>query len=310
MQNCAPTTPHLLTLSDVYQKYGDKVILDDIDLSVSSGEFLTVVGPSGCGKSTMLRIIIGQEQPHSGRALLDGNPIKYPTRSGGVVYQNYSLYPNLTVLENALLGYRLQTSPIAWWRHRKEVLPEAEAALEEARLIEHKDKYPFQLSGGQQQRAAIMQALLQDPKVLCLDEPFSALDAGTRERMQMYLLELQQKKLQQKKTMTFLFVTHDLEEALYLGTRCVALTPFYTDDRGDDPTVNRGATIVVDCKLREIGEIRSPEVKKTAAFGELLQQVRRDAFDEKYRKSVDKFTLTHPDSWRSFDPQYRKLATS
>lgn len=285
------TVPHpLLHIQDLRQAFGPKVVLDDIDLSVASGELVTVVGPSGCGKSSLLRIIIGQDLPVSGRVTLDGAPLSTPNKDRGVVYQNYSLFPHLTALDNVLVSHRLRLWPWQWMGRKAALHQEALALLDRTGMADHADKYPHQLSGGQRQRVAIAQTLMQKPRILCMDEPFSALDPGTRESMQVLLLELWEDF-----GMTVFFVTHDLEEAAYLGTRLIALSQYYNDDRGDQAP--RGARIVADHHLRAPGTAVSPDVKASEPFGRFIQDIRRDAFDPAYRQHISSFTLTHPHSW-------------
>ncbi|MBW1888472.1 MAG: ATP-binding cassette domain-containing protein, partial [Deltaproteobacteria bacterium] len=171
----------LLWLEDVYKGYGDKVVLDDIDLAVAKGEIVTVVGPSGCGKSTLLRLILGQEFPNSGTMLFDGEPIGFADRTRGIVYQRYSLFRNRTVLGNVLEGPRLSLSFMERRRRKQELNDEAKHFLEKVRLSSDLDKYPHELSGGMRQRVAIAQSLIMKPKILLMDEPFGALDPSTRQ---------------------------------------------------------------------------------------------------------------------------------
>ncbi len=168
-----------LAIEDVTKTYGDKVVLDDIDLIVTGGEFCTVVGPSGCGKSTLLRLILGQEQPSSGKIFINGQPVGLPNTDRGIVYQRYSLFPHLTVLKNVMLGQSLRISPWKGWGKKAELQEEAMEYLSRVRLAEHADKYPHELSGGMQQRVAIAQALIAKPQILMMDEPFGALDPET-----------------------------------------------------------------------------------------------------------------------------------
>jgi NitT/TauT family transport system ATP-binding protein len=283
-----------LHIEDLYQAFGDNMVLDNVDLSVQAGEFVSVVGPSGCGKSTLLRVISGQDIPRSGSVLMDGKEIGPPDVRRGVVYQQYSLFPHLSVVENVLYGYRRQMTWTEWRRGRKECRDEVARFLSKAGIADQADKYPYQLSGGQRQRVAIVRALIYHPQVLLMDEPFSALDTGSRENMQMWLLELWKEY-----RLTILFVTHDLNEAIYLGTRPVALSQYYTDDRGDGPGVHRGAKIVLDRFISPIGHIFSPLVKGTREFTDLKLEVKRRAFDPEYRQHVDEFDLNHPHSWRT-----------
>ena len=207
-----------LSCRGICHSYQGKDVLSELDLSIQEGEFVTLVGPSGCGKSTLLRLIIGQEQVSSGEIILCGQAIGPPDPKRGVVFQNYSLFPHLTVLENVILSRKLGFSRWAWRDLRREAEEEGRDMLKMVKMMEHAKKYPHQLSGGQRQRVAIAQTLLQKPTILCLDEPFSALDPKTRESLQLFL-----KEIWRDFKMTILFVTHDLEEALILGTRLVSL---------------------------------------------------------------------------------------
>ena len=207
-----------LSCRGICHSYQGKDVLSELDLSIQEGEFVALVGPSGCGKSTLLRLIIGQEQVSSGEIILCGQALGPPDPKRGVVFQNYSLFPHLTVLENVILSRKLGLSRWAWRDLRREAEEEGRDMLQMVKMMEHAKKYPHQLSGGQRQRVAIVQTLLQKPTILCLDEPFSALDPKTRESLQLFL-----KEIWRDFKMTILFVTHDLEEALILGTRLVSL---------------------------------------------------------------------------------------
>ncbi|MDH5510041.1 MAG: ABC transporter ATP-binding protein [Nitrospinota bacterium] len=287
-------TRSILYIEDVYKAYGDNVILDDIDLSIAPGEFCAVVGPSGCGKSTLLRLILGQERTSSGRVLLNGCPIGHPDMDRGIVYQKYSLFPNLSAMDNILIGHKLRMWPWQWGSRKKDLTEKAMVFLGRAGMENHAHKYPHQLSGGQQQRVAVIQALFTRPKILLMDEPFSALDPGAREDMQMFLLELWEES-----RLTIFFVTHDLEEAAYLATRLVALSQHYSDERNPEELAKRGAKVVLDMRLRDVGAAAAPHIKSTAEFGALIQNIRRDAFEPGYRQHVKDFSLTHPHSFRT-----------
>jgi NitT/TauT family transport system ATP-binding protein len=284
--------PIFLRIEDVYKSYGNKRVLDNVDLAVEAGELCTVVGPSGCGKSTLLRQILGEETPDSGQITINGELVGSPDTRRGIVFQRYSLFPHLTVLENVLLGHRLHSGWLEWLRKRKECRSEAMHYLERMRLAEHAEKYPHELSGGMQQRVAIAQSMILKPQILMMDEPFGALDPDTREQMQTFLLELWDTQ-----RMTVFFVTHDLEEAVYLGTRILVLSQYYQDDRGEAPTVNRGSKIVADYQLPRA--VNSTDVKHSAEFGELVQRMRQEGFDPKIRRNVREFNLKHPDSFRT-----------
>lgn len=283
---------NILHLEDVNQHYGGPLILENIDLSVAAGELCTVVGPSGHGKSTLLRIILGQELPVSGSVFIDGEPVGFANTDRGIVYQRYSLMPNMTALENVMLSANLRHGFFERRRRRKEFEENAMFFLEKVRLGEHAHKYPHELSGGMQQRVAVVQALIAKPKILLMDEPFGALDPGTREELQVFLMELSEET-----GMTIFFVTHDLEEACYLATRIIVISKFYTDDRGED--VERGSRIAFGEKLRDIGTVQSVDAKYTEKFGRLIERVRIHGFDPEYLQHVNKFNLAHPDSFQT-----------
>jgi NitT/TauT family transport system ATP-binding protein len=291
------TEQPVLSILDVYKSYGEKLILDNIDLSVKAGELCTLVGPSGSGKSTLLRLILGQELPSAGELQIDGRPVGFPEPSRGIVFQRYSLFPHLTVLENVALGANLQAGLLERWRLRRQIRDHAMDYLHRVRLGAHGDKYPHELSGGMQQRVAIAQSLIKRPRVLLMDEPFGALDPDTREEMQVFLLELWEET-----GMTVFFVTHDLEEAAYLGTRILVLSQYYTDDRGEG--ARRGAKVVADYQLPR--GATSTEAKHEADFLDLIETIRRDGFSPEHLQHVGEFNLRHPDSFRTLTPEEQR----
>jgi NitT/TauT family transport system ATP-binding protein len=186
----------------------------DINLDVKDEEFICILGPSGCGKTTLLRIIAGLEHPTTGRVMIDGTVIDSPNRKLGMIFQDYSLYPWRTVNENIAFGLELQgVAP-----ERQEEVVRNYLAM--TGLSEFGGSYPYELSGGMRQRVAVVRALAVDPAVILMDEPFGALDAQTRNKLQHELLEIWGKA---KKTI--LFVTHSVDEAVYLADRIVVLTP-------------------------------------------------------------------------------------
>ncbi|VXC58205.1 ABC transporter ATP-binding protein [Pseudomonas sp. 9Ag] len=212
-----PAKP-FIRVNNVWQEYGDQVVLERLNLSVDEGEFCTLVGASGCGKSTFLRLLLGQERPSRGEILLDDASIAgEPDASRGVVFQRYSVFPHLSVLDNVALGLELPKAPLLgrlFGRSKREAREQAEVILRKVGLGHSLDKYPAQLSGGMQQRLAIAQALVMKPRVLLLDEPFGALDPGIRKDMHELLLELWRET-----RLTVFMVTHDLSEGFTLGTR-------------------------------------------------------------------------------------------
>jgi NitT/TauT family transport system ATP-binding protein len=193
---------------------GAVLALDDIDFGVADGEFVSIVGPSGCGKSTLLTILAGLLPVTKGRALLRGTPITGARRDIGVVFQTPVLFPWRTVLDNVLLPVDVQR--LGRERYRRK----AEELLGLVGLTGFAARYPWELSGGMQQRVGIIRALIHDPALLLMDEPFGALDAMTREQMN---VELQRLWLERRKTI--LFITHSIPEAVYLADRVVVMTP-------------------------------------------------------------------------------------
>src|SRR5215475_3589318 len=189
--------------------YGDVVAVDSVDLDVAAGEFFTLLGPSGSGKTTTLRMIAGFEQPDSGRIVLGGDDItnRPPySRDVNTVFQDYALFPHMTVAEN--VGYGLKVKGVS----RRARAAQVEEVLRMVRLQGYGTRKPIQLSGGQRQRVALARSIVNQPKVLLLDEPLGALDLKLRQEMQVFL-----KALQRDLGMTFLYVTHDQEEALTMS---------------------------------------------------------------------------------------------
>lgn len=186
--------------------------LEEVSFQVHRREFLSVIGPSGCGKSTLVRILAGLDEASSGRITLAGTPISGSGPERGMVFQNYSLFPWLTVLKNVMFGLTINGMGQALAQQ------EALTWIELIGLKDYQDYYPYQLSGGMKQRVAIARALANRPKILLMDEPFGALDAQTRARMQAYLLEIWRNV-----DITIVFITHDLDEAIYLSDRIAVL---------------------------------------------------------------------------------------
>ncbi|MDP1530033.1 ABC transporter ATP-binding protein [Rhodoferax sp.] len=195
--------------------------LENVNLSIDNNEFITLVGASGCGKSTLLRILAGLEYRTSGEVLCDGRNIAAPGADRAMVFQHYSLYPWLTVMENIKFSRRLKVNRENLSSADVEAASgRADALLNLIGLNKVRDAYPNQLSGGMQQRVAIARALMGRPSILLMDEPFGALDSQTREVMHDLILHIHRIE----KT-TIVFVTHDVEEAVYLGQRVVLMQP-------------------------------------------------------------------------------------
>jgi NitT/TauT family transport system ATP-binding protein len=199
------------------KRYGDPetgtLAMADVDVHVKSGEFIAIVGASGCGKSTLLRIVAGFEKATSGSVTVGSKPVTGPGADRGVVFQDYGLFPWLSVRENVMYGPRQKRV------NRAEARKTADRFIEAVGLTRFASHYPGQLSGGMQQRVAIARVLAIDPSVLLMDEPFGALDALTRSELQTEL-----RRIHTETKTTVLFVTHSIEEAVYLADRVVVMT--------------------------------------------------------------------------------------
>jgi len=231
----------LIQFEKVSVSYGapSHPVLSSIDLSIEEGEFVCLLGQTGCGKSTLLRLVLGSEQPCEGRVLIDGTEHDQPDPICGYVPQKYSLFPDKTVMGNITFGPEVSEFNLLtrltprYFRQRREF---RQQAMQYIRRIGLQDadagKYPDQLSGGMQQRVAIAQALVNRPRILLLDEAFSALDPGTRRDMQVLI-----RQLWRGTGVTLVFVTHNTQEALQLGTRVIVLAR---------ETPNHGSRVVLD----------------------------------------------------------------
>jgi NitT/TauT family transport system ATP-binding protein len=225
---------------------GEVVALRGIDFKVHRREFICVIGPSGCGKSTLVRILAGLDHHTEGEALLDGKPISGPGQDRGMVFQGYSLFPWLTVRKNVMFGPQMNG------RSRDEAARDADLWLELVGLNQFADAYPHQLSGGMRQRVAIARALVNQPRILLMDEPFGALDAQTRARMQSHLIDIWKNI-----DITVLFITHDLDEAIYLADRILVL-------KAHPGEVQEVIEVPVP-RPRTPGQFNSPEFRATKA---------------------------------------------
>lgn len=205
----------LIEFRNISKYFDDNKVLDDINLTVKNGEFLTFLGPSGCGKTTLLRILAGFETPSAGSVLINGKDVTNIApnkRTVNTVFQNYALFPHMNVYENVAFGLRMKKMP------EKQIEEEVLKALRIVKMESFIDRKPSELSGGQQQRIAIARAFINKPKVLLLDEPLSALDYKLRGQMQIEL-----KELRRQLGITFIFVTHDQEEAFSMSDRVVVM---------------------------------------------------------------------------------------
>jgi len=208
-----PVTLQVKNLNKEFETSQGKVIaLKDINFETYKREFVCVIGPSGCGKSTLIRILAGLETPSSGEVLLDGKSVTDPGPDRGMVFQGYTLFPWLTVKKNVMFGLEMAGHGL------KNSEEQALQWIDLVGLSKFANSYPHQLSGGMKQRVAIARALANQPRILLMDEPFGALDAQTRAKMQSYLHEIWKNI-----DVTILFITHDLDEAVYLADRVLVL---------------------------------------------------------------------------------------
>ncbi len=231
------------------------VALDDVSLDVGDGEFVTIVGPSGCGKSTLLTIAAGLTESTTGSAYVDGKPVQGPDPDRGVIFQQYALFPWLTVRKNVEFGPSLKRVPRA---RRRQI---AQHFIDLVGLTDFADALPKMLSGGMKQRAALARAYAADPKVLLMDEPFGAIDALTRVRLQEQLLETWGNDRR-----TVLFITHDVDEAVFLANRVVVMA-------------SRPG------RIRDVVEIdlpypRTADTRLTPEFVALRERVWRGVYDQ------------------------------
>jgi ABC-type nitrate/sulfonate/bicarbonate transport system ATPase subunit len=203
----------ILSLRGVERRFDRTLALQATDLDVAENDFVTILGPSGCGKSTLLRIVAGLDRPTAGDVRLDGRRIDGPGADRGMVFQSYTLFPWLDVLDNVCFGLRERGLP------RCEQVEQARAVIAKVGLTGFEGHYPKQLSGGMQQRTALARALANRPRILLMDEPFGALDHQTRELMQELLLGIWEGE-----RTTVLFVTHDIDEAVFMGSRVVVMS--------------------------------------------------------------------------------------
>ena len=224
------------------------VALEHVDLAIADNEFVTVVGPSGCGKSTLMNILAGLETPTSGHALVDGREVSTPGPERGVIFQQYALFPWLTVRKNVEFGLKVAGVPKAQRRER------AEYFIRMVGLEQFADALPKMLSGGMKQRCAIARAYAVNPSILLMDEPFGALDALTRVKLQEQLLDTWNREKR-----TVMFITHDVDEAVFLSNRVIVMAA-------------RPGRIydVIDVNLPYP---RNEEVRLSPEFGELRNRV-------------------------------------
>jgi NitT/TauT family transport system ATP-binding protein len=301
----------VLRCSGLSHGYREKRVLHEINLEVIRGEILAIVGETGCGKSTLLRAILGTHPCRDGEIRIASDTHGHTqvrrraNRDCGIVYQHYSLFPFLTALENVTLGLMFDQTNIVtrllrpfWWRKlRAGHIDQATALLKKLKLGEAMHLRPDEMSGGMRQRVAIAQALIMKPEILLLDEPFGALDVGTREELQHMLLELYMENCHCRERgepppYTILIVTHELNEAIYVGDRVVALSRYWNwRELGFDHCP--GAAIVYDA----MSAVDLPDGdKEFRAFAKQRDEIRKAAFDPKAEYAREQFQ----DFWQTF----------
>ena len=231
-----------VAIDHLWMGYDGISVLENVSLKVAAGTFVTLVGASGCGKSTFLRLLLGAEQPVRGQITVDGKPLPAePGPDRGIVFQRYSVFPHLSCLENVLVGLEFRDAPLAgrlFGQKRRRASEQAAEMLAAVGLEGVEDALPTALSGGMQQRLAIAQALVLEPRILLLDEPFGALDPGIR--LDMHGLVT---RLWRERGMTVFMVTHDISEAFKLGTRVLTFDKVRRDPQAPDAY---GARITYD----------------------------------------------------------------
>lgn len=260
-----PTLDPILEIKGVSQFLGGRRVLHEVNLRILRGQFVALVGPSGCGKSTLFRAVVGTHPVGDGEIRLypgqgapQGVAITGPGRDRGIVYQQYSLFPFLTAQENVAIGLTLDGTsipgrifrPFRWRRQRRDNLDQAAEMLQRLGLGAALNRYPHELSGGMRQRVALAQAIILQPEIILLDEPFGALDEATREDLQSMLRQLNEENRAARRQagvppLTLIIVTHELNEALYVGDRVVGLSQHW-NWAAEGYTESPGATVVYD----------------------------------------------------------------
>ena len=230
--------------------------IEDVSLEIARGEFIAVVGPSGCGKSSLMKLISGLHPPLAGRLAVEGRPVEGPVKSVGMAFQNSNLLPWRSALDNVLLPLEIvEPFRSGFNRNKKAYAQKAEALLESVGLAGFTRKFPWELSGGMQQRASICRALIHEPEILMLDEPFGALDAFTREELWCVLRDIQAAR-----KVTVMLVTHDLREAVFLADTVYVMS-------------NRPGRILKRCEIG-LPRPRDLEVTYTQAFQDVVHELR------------------------------------
>jgi NitT/TauT family transport system ATP-binding protein len=253
--------PDLVQLDRVSMAYGRGAAavraIDEVTLAIAAGEFIAVVGPSGCGKSSLMKLISGLHPPLGGRLTVEGKPVRGPLKSVGMAFQNSNLLPWRSALDNVLLPLEIVEPHRSRMRTEREAYrAKAQKLLESVGLGGFTQKFPWELSGGMQQRTSICRALIHEPEILLLDEPFGALDAFTREELWCALRDLQAER-----KVTVMLVTHDLREAVFLADTVYVMS-------------SRPGRIVRRCEVK-LPRPRDLEVSYTQQFQDIVHELRQ-----------------------------------
>ncbi|OIR01917.1 aliphatic sulfonates import ATP-binding protein SsuB [mine drainage metagenome] len=249
---------HISKVNKVFSTGGREVVaLDDINLEVSPGEFICLLGPSGCGKSTLLNAIAGFSPPTAGSIIVDGSAVQTPGPDRGMVFQEYALFPWMTVEKNIAFGLEIKKQPKARIKEKVSEL------LDMLKLQDFRDRYPKDLSGGMRQRVAIARVLALDSPILLMDEPFGALDSLTRRNLQDELL-----RIWTEFQKTIIFVTHSIEESIYLADRIVVMT--YRPG-----TIKRDVSVAIP-RPRDPSSVEFNDLKKELALLVMEEQTRHN----------------------------------
>ncbi|MBU3200429.1 ABC transporter ATP-binding protein [Clostridium estertheticum] len=282
----------ILEIDNIIKKFGNQEVIKNISLKVNKGEFLTLLGPSGCGKTTTLRIIAGFEKPTSGNVLLEGVHVenKQPNdRNVNTVFQNYALFPHMNVFDNIAYGLKIRKV------NKIEIKKRVSEMLSLVQLEGYEKRKTDGLSGGQKQRVAIGRALINNPKILLLDEPLGALDLKLRKQMQVEL-----KKLQKKLQITFVYVTHDQEEALNMSDRIVVMNDGIIEQIGtpediyERPKTKFVAGFIGESNLIKTKIKRIDEEKISAKIGKYDMNLNYKNYDNSRNK--ESYILIRPEN--------------
>lgn len=263
----------IVDVQQVTLRYGEgdsaTLALDNVSVNVHRGEFVAVVGRSGCGKSSLVKLISGLLKPTAGEVRVDGEVIRKPLGNAGMAFQNSSLLPWRTVLDNVLLPLEVvRAKRKAYRRNPKPFVQHAEALLDTVGLGGFEDRYPWQLSGGMKQRVSLCRALVHEPELLLLDEPFGALDAFTKEELWLVL-----QRLRESTGCSMVLITHDLAEAVFLADRVYAMTA-------------RPGRVAAVTDVRLEADRHDLDTRFTAPFIDLVAKIRHDISDAKVRAAA------------------------